>query len=231
VLSFQEHRPYPVRKLHIWSLGDQLSGDIHDELVETNEIPLAEATVQFGLDGAEFVESFVPYFEKVSVAGIVGNHPRARRKPPAKRQFDNADWTALKIMEQALRRCPAVDFEVPKAPKWPVEVCNRRILLMHGHGIRSTMPGVPWGGVMRRVGSLQNEYAAAGMPIDHFVLGHFHQSNVVQAGRIVMNGSVKGIDEYSLQAFGGGSPPQQILLTFHPRRGLVDASIIDLEAA
>ena len=37
VLSYQQNRPYPIRKLHVWMLGDMLSGDIHQELAETND--------------------------------------------------------------------------------------------------------------------------------------------------------------------------------------------------
>ena len=227
VASFAEHRGYPINALHVLALGDMLSGNLHDELAETNEMPLAEATVQAGLDFAEWLEQFVQFFPRVTFAGIVGNHPRAHRKPRAKQKFDNADWTMFQVMRQRLSKT-AIRFEIPKAPKWPVEVCGRRILMFHGDGIRSTMPGVPWGGVMRRVAALQNEYAGAGLPIDHFACGHFHQANVVQGGRVLMNGSVKGVDEFSLHAFGGGDSPRQLLLTFHPRRGLTDVSVIDL---
>lgn len=229
VLSFAANRPYPIERLHVFALGDMLSGNIHEELSETNEFPLAEATVQAGLDFAEWLESFVPHFNEIRFAGVVGNHPRAHRKPQAKRKFDNADWTMYQIMRQRLRRVDSISWEIPKAQKWPVEVAGKRFLLWHGDGVRSTMPGVPWGGVMRRVASMQNEYAAAGMPIDYFVNGHFHQGAVVQGGRIVMNPSVKGVDEFSLHQFGGGEGPRQTLLTLHPRRGLTDVSLIDLD--
>lgn len=89
------------------------------------------------------------------------------------------------------------------------------------------MPGVPWGGVMRRAAALSTQYGSKGMPLDHLMVGHFHQANIVDQGRVVMNGSVKGIDEYSLKAFGGGGEPQQLLLTFHPKNGLTDISYID----
>jgi hypothetical protein len=232
LFSYAENRPYTVRKLHVLALGDMLSGDIHDELVETNEIPLAEATVQLGMDGAEWLASLGEHFEEVELTGVVGNHPRAKRKPQAKRAFDNADWIAYHTMRLALRKHDRITLNVPKASAWPVSVAQRwRLLAMHGDGIRSTMPGVPWGGVMRRVNALQSQYTQSGQPIDCFCLGHFHSLNLVEsnAGRIAMNGSVKGVDEYSLRAFGGGRGPQQMLLTYHPKNGLTDASIIDLE--
>jgi hypothetical protein len=80
---------------------------------------------------------------------------------------------------------------------------------------------------MRRVAALRNQYATAGQPIDYFHNGHFHTANAVEQGRIIVNGSVKGVDEYSLKAFGGGQPPVQVLSTFHPKKGLTDVSFLD----
>jgi len=227
LFSYQDNRPYPIERLHIAALGDQLSGDIHDELVATNEIPLAEATVQLGLDTAEWIESLTERFRKITFSGVVGNHPRAHKKPWAKQGYDNADWTSYNVTRLALRGNKTISFDIPKASQHPITVAGKRILLWHGDGVRSTMPGVPWGGIMRRVNVLESQYASAGLAIDHFACGHFHQGNVVDGGRILMNGSVKGVDEYSLKAFGGGRPPQQLLLTFHPRNGLTDASFLD----
>lgn len=232
IISYQENRPYKIEKLHILGLGDMLSGNIHAELEATNEIPLAEATVQFGMDNAEFIESFTEYFPEIKFSGIVGNHPRAHKKPWAKQGYDNADWTAYNISRLALRHNNRITFDIPKANQHITTVCDRwRILEFHGDSIRSSMPGVPWGGVMRRVNALQAAYSGHKKPIDMFVCGHFHSAALVQsdAGQIAMNGSVKGVDEYSLKAFGGGRPPQQLLLTFHPKNGLTDVSMLDLE--
>jgi len=232
IISYQENRPYNIEKLHIMALGDMLSGNIHDELEATNSIPLAEATVQFGVDNAEFVESFTEYFPEIHFSGIVGNHPRGHKKPWSKQGYDNADWTAYNISRLVLRNNKRITFEIPKANQHITTVADRwRFLQFHGDSIRSSMPGVPWGGVMRRVNALQASYSGQGKPIDLFVCGHFHSAAMVQsdAGQIAMNGSVKGVDEYSLKAFGGGRPPQQLLLTVHPRNGLTDVSMLDLD--
>lgn len=233
IASHVEQRKYPVDVLHLWALGDMLSGNIHEELAETNDLPLAEATIQFGLDGARWVESLLELgFRQIRFAGVVGNHPRLHKKPRAKQAFDNADWIAYHTMRLALAKNEAISFEIPKANRWPVLVHGWRFLLWHGDGVRSTMPGVPWGGIMRRAHSLQNEYTAAGQPIDYFCLGHFHQLTDVPAGpsRIYVNGSVKGVDEFLLRQYGGGSGPQQALLTIHPKHGVVGGpAYLDLE--
>jgi len=229
--SYQEHRPYPIEKLHIFMLGDMLSGNIHEELEATNEFPLAEATVQLGFDLGDWTGSLTEHFPLIDVAGIVGNHPRAHKKPWAKQGYDNADWTSYHIMAESLKRNDRVTVDIPKASQHRVTVAERwNCLLFHGDGIRSSMPGVPWGGVSRRAQSLDAQYNAVGKPIDIFCLGHFHAANWVRtnAGRIAMNGAVKGVDEYSMKAFGGGAPPEQMLLTMHPENGPTDCSIIQL---
>lgn len=228
VVSFKENRPYEVRRLNIWGLGDMLSGNIHRELAETNEFPLIECAVQFGLDAAEWLEGFLEYFDEIRFAGVVGNHPRMHNKPSSKQKYDNFDWLVYHTMQQRLRAYPQIEWQIPKAQKWPVEICGRRVLLFHGDGIRSTMVDVPWGGIIRYVNKLANQYSKAGKPVDHFTCGHYHEANVVKNRSILMNGSVKGVDEYSIDAFGGGSTPTQLLSVWHPRRGLTETCFIDL---
>ena len=217
-----------MTKLYVFGLGDMLSGNIHAELEATNEIPLAEATVQLGIDGAEWLESLTERFREIEFHGVVGNHPRAHKKPWAKQGYDNADWTAYHVMSQILKRDPKITFDIPKANQHRVMVAERwPNLILHGDGIPSGHAGIPWAGVMKRVQALRNQYAEAGQPCEYFHCGHFHTANAVEQGRIIMNGSVKGVDEYSIKRFGGGQPPVQVLSTFHPTRGLTDVSFLD----
>ena len=231
LVSYQENRPYPVGKLRILALGDQLSGNIHAELEATNSVPLAEAVVQLGADLSEWVDSMTEIFPEVTFDGVVGNHPRAHKKPWAKQGYDNADWTVYKIVETALRHRSNIHFDIPKSSQHRVVIAeNWPCLIFHGDGIRSTMPGVPWSGVSRRVNTLAAQYQAANKPVRAYFLGHFHVPNWVQtnAGWIGMNGSVKGPDEYSMKQFGGGAQAAQSLVTFHPEHGPTDYSVIDL---
>lgn len=231
VLSYKEHRNYPVGKLHILGLGDGLSGNIHEELRETNEMPLEDAVVQYGEDMAHWIEEFVPEFPEIHVAGVCGNHPRTTKKPAAKRKYNNSDWTAYNIMRIGLRQYNSVQFEIPKAQTHPVLVYGRRILMFHGDTVQaSSMVGVPTGGIVRHVAKLARQWALMGKPIDHTVCGHFHEVNVYGGKMSFINGSIKGPDEYGLDRFGLAQPPMQILLTFNQKHGLCDVSYLDLDA-
>lgn len=228
LLSFLKNRPYPVDELVILGLGDQVTGDIHDELRETNELVCTEAAVQLGLDAAEWVASLAPYFPKISLHAVVGNHGRTTRKPEFKNPHKNWDWIVYKIMELRLAEHENVSIEVPRSFEHVVEVFDRHILMFHGDGIPTNMPGVPWGGVQRRTKELFDSWMAQGVYVDHFALGHFHEANVVGQKRIWMNGSVKGPDEYSKKRFGGGRPACQVLCVMHPTRGLTETAFLDL---
>jgi transposase-like protein len=230
IVSFKEKRPYPVDELIINGLGDMLSGNNHAELKETNQKVIMEAALQLGLDMAEWVGVLASHFPRLRMTGVVGNHPRTTMKPAMKKRYDNYDWMVYHIMKLRLADHANVTIEVPKAAQTMVEVFGERHLLFHGDGIRSTMPGVPWGGVMRRVAELSNQYQRLGKPITRFHVGHFHNLNIVEGGRIFMNGSVKGPDEYSLLNFGGGHNAQQLLSVYHPRRGLTETCVLDLQS-
>ena len=229
VLSFRENRPYHVDKLHILGLGDAVTGDIHDELRVTNELTLSETCIQLGLDMAEWVEGFIPFFETIQIDAVVGNHGRRSKKPQMKQAFDNFDWIAYQVLKQRLARYPSVSVNVPKSTMAPVMIFDERWLLWHGDGVSSSMVGVPWGGIIRRAKELAQQYAAIGIPFDRMAFGHWHEANVIQQGRLLGNGSMKGPDEYGLQRHGGGAPAMQLLHTAHPRRGITDTSYINLQ--
>lgn len=230
VLSYASHRPYPIKKLTIMMLGDMLSGSIHQELAETNELNDSDAICQFALDTSMWLEEFVPYFPEIEVDGCPGNHPRFSKKLMAKQASHSGDVIAYKMMDMYHRRTPNLSFNIG-APFGTVKVADRwRVLYFHGDGITSNHPGVPWGGVMRRIGALQRQFAAAGKPIDIGVCGHFHNQNALGGTNfeLYMNGSVKGVDEYSLRRYGSGQTPKQLLLEVHPKWGVVGMHPIDL---
>lgn len=235
IISFKRHRPYPVKRLTIVPGGDMVSGDIHDELRETNEKVLTEAAIDIGLFGADWIESIASEFEEVVVDGmVVGNHGRRSKKPPGKNVHDSFDYLVYEIMRIRLAGLPNVrvatgeDGRIKRARHQFIRVAGKQILVWHGDGVRSTMTGVPWGGITRRCNELQKQYEARGR-IDHFLIHHWHTPHLVENRRILVNGSVKGPDEFGI-SMGMSTPAVQVMHTFHPTRGLTDVSFLDLES-
>lgn len=229
ILSFKETRSYGVGTLHVALGGDMASGGpgIHDEIRESNERVAAEQAVGVADLIVELLEPLVEEYDEIIVDGVSGNHPRMAKPHASKNVHDSFDWIAYKIVEARLHHYDNISFKFPRSGFVVQSIAGRNILLWHGDGIRSTMPGVPWGGVTRRTNELENAWAERGVPLFGFKVAHFHQPNVVQGGRIVMNGSLVGLNEYGLKQFGSGSAPCQILNTWDVKRGrLTDTSYI-----
>lgn len=232
VLSHAQHFGFAASKLHIPMLGDMLSGDIHDELAITNDRPTAEAVVDLAYDFAEWLKGFTDFFPLISVKGVAGNHPRRTRKPSFKEYHNNADWLFYKMLEALLRGHPQFEFDFPRSWGQTWIVADRwRVLSMHGDGIRTTMPGVPWGGVHRRITTIEAQMQKARSPLDFVFLGHWHTANSLDGiqAKTVMNGALKGADEYAIQQFGSGRDAEQTMMTFHPKRGMTGLYPLQLQ--
>lgn len=218
LLSYQTNRPYPIDELQVWMLGDMVGGDLHDELARTNDFPAAEQCFKTGMLLGQFIEQLVPEYPRIVIHTVNGNHGRLPKKPAAKQVFNNFDWLAYQIAAQYTRTYESVAWNISRGNQTLAEVAGQTVLLFHGDGIRSSMPGVPWGGVMRRTNEIKKQYAERGVYLDGFAIGHFHQANAV-SGPIWMNGSVKGPDEWVLKNFGYAEAPTQLLLTFNAKKG------------
>jgi hypothetical protein len=216
LLSFKQVRP-ELTGLDLWMLGDMVSGDIHEELTATNQFPVAEQAVKTGKLLGEFVARLAPHYPDLHISAISGNHARTKKPHASKQVFDSWDWTAYQLAEGLTSAAGNVTWDIPRAGTIVREIAGLKFLLFHGDGIRSSMPGVPAGGVTRRTNELRKQYAQQGIHLDGFACGHFHSANM-WAGNVFINGSLIGTNEFGLKNFGGGEAPKQILLTFDERK-------------
>lgn len=219
IISHKEHYADPINRLVIAGLGDMLSGSNHEELAETNEFPIAEQCWKFSHTFAELVTRLVPHFASIDIYGVPGNHPRVKKLPANKQVFNNFDWLMYEATGLRLANHQSVNCHFTKAGQKIIPIAGKNIYAFHGDGIRSSMPGVPWGGVMRRTNEIKKDYADRGTIIDYFLLGHFHQTNA--CSNIWMNGSVKGSDEYVKKQFGAGEAARQLLINFSEKHSRV----------
>lgn len=209
LLSHKKNSP-DLTGLDVVFGGDMCSGSNHDELAITNEYPLAEQSVRMGALMGQIVERLAPRYPDVKCISVEGNHPRLSKKPAAKNPHDNGDWIAAVFAKQYLAPIDNVTFTVGRAHARHT-IAGRTLYIWHGDGVRSSMPGIPEGGIARRVNTIQSTLPYR---VDHWLHAHFHTAYVKQGGRLIGNGSLKGPDEWVQKAFGGGEPPTQLLLTF-----------------
>jgi predicted phosphodiesterase len=221
VLSFLDHRTFPVTKLHVAGMGDFLSGSLHD-LGETNELPDVESCFQFGVDAGDWLADLAKNFDSTQLVAVHGNHARTTLKPTTKKSaVTNFDWLAMEILKLRVAGHP-ITVEASRSPHAIMQAAGFKFLVTHGDG-------ASLGALQKRVAELEKTFSPHGH-ILAFLFGHFHQANALAQNRIIVNGSMVGPGGYSLRSYGGGAPAQQTLLLVHPTRGITEVLPLDLQA-
>jgi len=204
--------------------GDLISGDIHEELTETNEATTLETVLHWVERIASGIGFLAGEFGAVHVPWVVGNHGRRTRKPRAKRRArDNFDWLMGQMVRSAFVDDGRVTFDIPDGTDALIDVYETRILLTHGdqasggHGI-----GGIWPPLMRLRAKKQDRYQAADRPFDVMLAGHWHQ--LILPGSLAVNGALKGFDEFAATMNFAPEPPSQMFATITPERGVTWAA-------
>jgi predicted phosphodiesterase len=211
---------------HLMLGGDMVSGDIHDELRETNDEATTESVVgvlECLVAGARVIAD---HFGQVHIGAVVGNHGRTTRKPHAKhRAQDSYDGLVYQLLARELRPDPRFTIQIATGPDLHLQVYGTRYCLTHGdqfHG-GSGISGV-MAPLMLGVHRKRRRDAATGQSWDVMVMGHFHQSLPLRD--LIVGGAIIGYNEY---AHGLNLPfeePSAALWLNTPERGITTHSPI-----
>lgn len=225
LVEIRRHRLH-IPTLNLFFLGDIVSGDIHDELSNTNDANIVEQTIIAAQGFSDALLAIAPYFEQIEISGVVGNHGRMARKPYFKeRQTRSFDYLVYKMMEMTLAKQSNISFHIPES-FWTIrDVLGTKFLLLHGDGNQS-WSGLPWYGIQRMTLKLM-EMIGRDITFDRVVMGHFHDP--VDTERWHINGSFKGGDEYSIGKLYTTGRPSQTLMYIHPINGVVGTERIYLD--
>lgn len=203
--------------------GDIVSGDIHDELKETNEKSVYDSIIPMATLLAGHIRGLRKVFKKVRVVGVAGNHGRNTRRPRAKGYVENnADFLIYQLIAKFLSDDPAITCEFPKSRDFNFVVAGRRFRLTHGDqfrggdGMVGALGPIIRGDAKKRVSAMQ--MGRPEMLYDTILVAHFHQT--VNLPHVIVNGSVKGTDEYSMGENFRFEEPSQTLFTVHPKYGI-----------
>lgn len=214
--------------------GDLVSGDIHAELREANELQSAPTVVRLARKVASALKRMADVFGKVAVFSVVGNHGRLTIKPQAKgRVHTNWEWLLFNMIELSLCGDDRIRLIYNNDTDVHFKVFNRRYMLTHGDAL-----GVKGGDgiigaigpIMRGTLKVRNSEAQIGRDIDTLILGHWHQQLWLPG--CVVNGTIKGYDEFCrLFLRAPFSAPTQGLWFSHPERGITSRWEIQVDAA
>ena len=179
--------------------GDAISGEIHDELRETNDASVRGALKELAALEMEGIRRLHARFQHVHVVSIPGNHGRTTFKPRAKRYVDlNFETILADLIQAKFGDEPGFTFETPVSGFAYFEACGWAFEMRHGDRMGAG-GGTGFIGAPAPItkGHLRTRLAAAttGRMVDFVLTGHLHTSMKLPRG--FANGSMVGYNEYA----------------------------------
>lgn len=199
--------------------GDMISGSIHEELTETNEVGRVEQVCEVSAAIEPGIKALAADSRKLLIVCTHGNHGRITDKSRIKTGWANSLET---LLYRFLRKWSQdvglsnIEWVIPKAENVAVDVMGWRLQVQHGTQIKS-QGGI--GGILVPL----TRWATRSASANYYLFGHFHQA--VCYDSIVVNGSLIGESAYSTaNAMGGKAgkerPPEQVNFVIDEKRGL-----------
>ena len=215
VLLKMSQRDVEIKTLVLALLGDFISSNIHDELLENTTLRPVEAI----LFAQELIASGIEYILRHTDVNLVipcsiGNHSRITKRIHISNETGNS-------LEYSLYYNLAKHFKVNKRVKFLIadgyhsyiKVYNKVIRLHHGHFLRYN-GGV--GGIYIPVNKAIAQWNK-GKHADFDVFGHFHQFK--DGGNFICNGSLIGWNAFAVNIKADFDKPKQGFFLFDKNRG------------
>lgn len=210
-----EQKSTTVRHLILALLGDFISNDIHDELLETTSLLPMEAIrtaedwiitgIQYLLDNSDL---------QITIPCHSGNHARTTKKVrPATESGHSLEYIMYHHLKRYFASEKRVTFIIPDSYLSYVQVYDKTVAFHHGHHIR-------YGGGVGGLTIPANKAIAQWnrtRPADYYCFGHFHQ--VFDGGNFIVNGSMIGFNAFAVAIKAAYEDPAQVMFGIHSRYG------------
>jgi hypothetical protein len=177
--------------------GDMVAGSLHDDTIFNEESSMIP-TVDFWVDHlAKFLETIADAYGPTHVVSVVGNHGRLSHKPRMKgRTEDSWDHLLALMLQRHLKSDKRFSWNIPLCADAYVEIYGRKMLVTHGDQMKG---GGGLAGLVNPASIFdarkRKRNASMGDEHDHMWVGHFH--TYTRTGKVTVNGSMKGLDEYA----------------------------------
>lgn len=207
-LVVKEQQDTKIETLVLALLGDFISGNIHDELMESCEVPPIEAAViaqNFLASGIEYLLANSKL--KLVIPCCVGNHSRITNQVHVSTEQGNSlEWMIYSNLANHFKSNNRVTFVLSKSYFTWVKVYDFDIRFHHGHAMKY---GGGIGGITIPVLKAISRYDVSKKAyLD--VFGHFH--NPISMDKFVSNGCLIGDTPYGKRLGFTGKPQQQFFL-------------------
>ncbi len=224
-------KKFNIKDLYIESIGDLISGSIHDELIRTNEFT--------DVDAVFFLQDYLikklleieSNFDSITVDFLVGNHGRLSQKPQYKTSAKlNWEYVLSKNIENIFNILQKDTDEKDRKIKINIfdslfivkKIEGRSFLITHGHFMTGAgtggFAGLPYYslamstakmyGVLEQIGASHEQF-------DDVLIGHLHTTGempMFNGGVLYINGCIVGTNEFSLYKMKSVAKVEQTLL-------------------
>jgi len=200
--------------------GDMVSGNIHDELTTTNHFNSMPTVLDLFENLGSFIATMADTFGRVFLPCVTGNHGRNTQKIWNKdRHHTSFDWLLYCFLAKHFVGDPRITFLIPDGPDAYYKIYNYKYLLTHGDQFRGGDGLIgALGPIIRGDHKKRSRNTQIDMDYDTLIMGHFHQ--YMHLTRLIVNGSLKGYDEYAYNNNFPFEKPQQALWLTHPKYGI-----------
>ena len=197
-------------------LGDFISGSIHEELKEANNIQPTQAIWEVQnliASGIEFL------LEATDVDLIIpcasGNHSRITEKQRSSTEFGNSLETYMyRNLEKYFSGNKRVKFIINDSYLTYVDVLGWRCRFSHGHALRFA-GGI--GGLFIPAYKAISQWNKS-KTADYDFFGHFHQ--IKDGGTFICNGSLIGYNAFAVKIKADYEKPKQAFIIIDKERGM-----------
>lgn len=227
-----QRKDHPVRKIHVWALGDIVEG----ELIFPGQAHLIDSSLyaQAIKDGPRiminFLRKMLSNFDEVHFVGVIGNHGALGGSN--RREYNgetNADRMLYSIVQQVMEASSEsrVTFDIPAGPyerNWYAvdHIGKYSSLLIHGDQFRGRT-GIPVAAMVKKIAL----WSMGGIP-DRYIdvaFGHYHQPTRVTINTATARcaGSPESSNAWASEGLAAVGRPSQPLMFVCPDKGIVTA--------
>lgn len=211
-----------VKDLIFASLGDSISGFIHEELAQTNGLTPLQATEEAQnliYNGLRYICENTD-LDSIKFIGIVGNHGRTTKRVQHNNGYAMSyEWLMYRnIKKQCELTNLPIEFCIPNSEMAIVDTDDKkRFIFVHGFQIKSSGNGTVCG-IYPALNRLSMKWEKT-FKQDKIYLGHFH--SCISIPNATVNGSIIGFNSFALTNGFHYEEPAQMYELFDTKSGLL----------
>lgn len=192
-----------VGMIHLFFLGDLISGEIRNIIRLQNRIDISQQMIQVAEIVSEMINEIAKEIPYVMVNFALGNHERSISKKDDALQTDNYLPIIKEFVKLRVQNCNNVIINDNRYGDWVIvqNILGWTFVGSHGQNIK------------RNKGVYQADNIL-NVKTDYLCLGHYHQNETLTQyeAQVYINSSLCGSDEYSKSLMLHTFPSQKLLM-------------------